>query len=183
MISHLKYKRFNGYCGVANLANIFREEIFLDYLLMPEFIPSGTRQMSRILQECGYAGSYIEPFIQLPTGMKVNNSFIEELIMSDTMKIPDNAYAPFILNVKIDESDEYTHAVSVLKFSDHLLYSDPNSSQYIRIDSIDKIFGLFAFCVGVWGVMRDKENGDTEYCCLQLRHLFYENKDNPEESR
>lgn len=173
MISHLNYQRFNGFCGIATLANTFREDIFLDYLSMPEFIPAGTRQMSRILQQCGYPGVYVEPFVQLPNGMKVQNSFIAELIMNDVMIVPENAYAPFILNVKVHESDKYTHAVSVLKFSDHLLYSDPNNYEYIRIDSIDQLFSFFAFCVGVWGIVRDKEDGDSEYCVLQLRHLFY----------
>lgn len=183
MISHFKYKRFDGYCGVANLANTFREEIFLDYLLMPEFIPCGLRQMTRIIQECGYAGAYVEPFIQLPIGMKVQNSFIAELIMSEVMKVPDNAYAPFILNVKIDESDEHTHSVSVLKFSDHLLYSDPNRNEYIKLDSIDQLFGLFDFCVGVWAIVRDNENGDSEYCHLQLRHLFYDDNESKREGK
>ena len=174
MIKHFKYKSYDGYCGIANLANTFREESFLDYLENPKFIPCGCREMSKILQECGYAGSFIVPFIQLPDGMKVQNSLVQEIIMSDLMNPDEDSYMPFILNLKMKESDPHTHSVSVLKFSDHLLYSDPNNNEYVRLDSIDQLFGLYYYCSGIWGIERDFEDGNTMVCNLKLRHLFYD---------
>lgn len=174
MKKHFEYKRFNGFCGVANLANTFCEERFLEYLDKPEFIPSGYREMTKILQEEGYAGVFIVPIIQYPDGMTIAKSTMKVVIGSRLFKPKeDNCYMPFILNVRVKPNDKYCHSVSILKFKDHYLYSDPMLKEYIRLKGINEIFNYFYNCVGIWAIERDKENGNTEFCYLKPENAIY----------
>lgn len=173
-MNHLTYTRFNGFCGIANLANILRDETILQYLNDEKFIPCDHRKMTKILNEIGWPENLvIEPMIQLPNGLKVSNDMAKELIMSDLWKIDDKSFVPFILNVRLRESDKYSHSVSVLRFNDYLLYSDPIKPEYIKLSNIDELFDHFEIMIGVWAFQLVSQDGsDDQFCALNLRHLF-----------
>ncbi len=176
-MKHLDYKRFNGFCGVANLANVLRDEVILDFLDNDEFIPSGYKQLTKILNKIGWPDNLVvEPMVQLFNGMELSKELTKDIIMSDVLKIDDESFMPFILNVRLRKSDKFTHAVSVLRFNDFLLYSDPINQEYVKLQSIDELFDHFEVLLGIWvfQLLGAKSSDDDEICCFKLRHLFNE---------
>lgn len=173
-VKHLDYRRFDGFCAIANLANIFRDEDILKFLDNDDYIPSNHHQLTKILHSEGYNDLFITPFIQFWDGYQINKQLIIDIITHPDIKIDDDAYFPFILNVKLKEYHTDHHAVSVLRFVDHYLFSDPVKHEYIKLQNVDEIFNYFHSCYAIHGFNTDKGKEGIEFVSLKMRNKFYE---------
>jgi hypothetical protein len=172
-IKHLDYRRFDGFCAIANIANIFRDEDMLQYLDREEYIPSNHFMLTEIIQQEGYRDLFVVPMIQLWDTNFIEKETIAGLLTHSDIKIDSDAYFPFILNVMPRYSDTESHAVSVLRFSDHYLFSDPVKNEYIKIDDIHEIFNYFHTCTAIHALAKDIRQKGVEFVTLKLRHKFY----------
>jgi hypothetical protein len=76
MIKQFDCKKINGFCAIATLANVLRDDAILEYIDSEEFIPSGHRQLSEILHREGYHDFFISPIIQFQTKFQSVKNFL-----------------------------------------------------------------------------------------------------------
>lgn len=144
-MKHIVSKNKHGYCGVATLINLFRDENMLQYLDMNDCYAIGDIGLNKILTSEGY-GSRLINMVTVFGDEKIPNSFVKQMLTSREFDPSKSDFKHpiviFSLTVQLGHEEETFHAIGIIRHGDRYFLSDPRYDEYVELDKIDDLFSI-----------------------------------------
>jgi len=164
-----------GWCCPLTLANVFRNESFLEYLKEEKYKGCSDDDVKFMIQNTIHESHSVKNiaevntdygFLPIDTVWKILNKKEDLSEFSDRLPL-----VPYFMSVKLSE---YWHFVAVLSFNGKLYYVDPYKENVVLLESKDQLQSYFKYVnliqrltiikdgVECWGVMFGDHYNYTE---------------------
>lgn len=167
-----------GWCAPITLANVFKNDAFLEYKNQERFKGCQVKEVHEMLNDVNKGWLTVTlaeisiDFGCLPIEM-VWNILTDKTHGESFIPFKDEyPVLPFFLSVR--KTQDFHHFVAVLRAGDNIYYLDPYFPNLIKINSVDELQSYFIDCVMIERLVIKGDDDQKRYAFLYGDKLGYQ---------